>query len=818
MKKRVIGTIIAVFLLGLLLYLSRGPNISNTLKKAILPELEQTTGKRFIAQKIYINLFPLFIEMKGVKAFEENGEKFLDVQRVKGYIGFAGLFRKEMEIRRLLIKEPELSTDRVKLEELIRNIRKRLAEDSKMPFKVAVKSVEVEKGGLLFREGDALLTVRGLHAELAASTPLRVRVSLKSFEVEKMGLTGVTGGLDAFFLIRNGHLELKKLRVRSNRSEISAEGEGDLGKRSGLFRTNARLFITSVKTIFGLKNRGEGEVSATGSLRLDGLKEGFGRVFLDLKLQGDLYLETLMELLRVKEPLRGYLKVKGTLRGYLNDLTGSGDAELEKGALFGVELDRLRCKIAYKDGAMRFTDGNARLYNGSARAEAMISLPVVNHYTMDIKVKDVDSKGIFTLIRWDPGIPDGKVSGELASSGSAFQPSGHFSYRTGGRSRSQGIEKKKDILDRVESVGGDFSLKEHIIHLGGLSIVSPASRITAEGDVDLGQGILSFAGKGRTEEVQDLSSPYFTSLSGQGDISCTVTGTLADPELDLRVSLHRASFSTGGLGIPEVLYDRTFLFDSVDSHFVYRKNLLSVRTLSARAGKEEYGASGSVFFRKAKELFDMRSPDLDLLVYGKRLDIGRLAATFREGPPLRGDIHTTFRLSGTPSDLRAMGDFQGSSLVFGGGYPLDSMAGKVLYANRLFSFSSVHARKGESSLSARGTLSLDREFTLWAEGRKISARDVLPASLREKISSQRQGAPAASLLGTLSFSNLEIRGEGSLADPSLHMKGDMYGDLYQGHSLGKGTVEAALKGREATASASFLDSKLVMKGKAVLEG
>ncbi|MFO0753689.1 MAG: translocation/assembly module TamB domain-containing protein [Thermodesulfovibrionales bacterium] len=822
MRKRVVCTIIAVLSLGLLLYLSRGPNISNTLKKMILPELEQATGKRFIAQKIYINLFPLFVELKGVKAFEENGEKFLDVQRIKGYIGIGGLLRKEIEIRRLLIKGPEISTNRERLEELVGTIRKRLAEDAKMPFTVAVKSVEVDKGGLLLSEGDAALAARGLHAEIIASASPRVRVSVEHFEVDKKGLTGASGGLDAFFLVRHGKLELKKLKIRSNRSELSAEGEGDPGRKSGSFRTDARLLVASLKKVFGLKNSGDGEVSAKGSLRIDGQKKGFGRVFLDLTVKGDLYLETLMELLRVKEPLKGYLTVRGTLRGYLNDLDGSGDAELEKGALFGVELDRLRCKIAYKDGAMRFTQGNARLYNGSALVEAMIRLPVVNYYTVDVKAKDVDSKGIFTLIKWDPRIPAGKVSGELFSSGASFAPAGRFSYLSSGHDRGQNrgrdAGKKTDILDRVETVEGAFSLREHLIHLGGLSIASAASRITAEGDVDLGRSTLSFVGKGRTEEVREFSSPYFTAVSGPGDIACSVTGALADPELEVRLSLRAASFSTGGLGIPQVLKNGAFPFDSVDAHFVYRKDLLLVRALSARSGKEEIGASGNVFFRKARTLFDMRSPDLDLVVYGKGLDIKKFADVFHDAPPLRGEVRTSFKLYGAPADIRASGDFEGRSLTFYGGYPLDSLEGAVSYEKKLFFFSSVRARKGESSLTARGTLSLDSTFTLVAEGKKIAVRDLLPAALGEKIASHKQGTPAASLMDTLSFTNLELRGEGSLTDPSLRAKGDLYGDMYQGHSLGRGTVEAALHGKEATASASFLDNKLDMKGKAVLTG
>jgi len=53
--------------------LLRGPHISNSLKKMILPELEMATGHKVIAQKMYINIFPFFVEAKEMKMFDEEG-------------------------------------------------------------------------------------------------------------------------------------------------------------------------------------------------------------------------------------------------------------------------------------------------------------------------------------------------------------------------------------------------------------------------------------------------------------------------------------------------------------------------------------------------------------------------------------------------------------------------------------------------------------------------------------------------------------------------------------------------------------------------
>jgi len=45
-----------------------------------------------------------------------------------------------------------------------------------------------------------------------------------------------------------------------------------------------------------------------------------------------------------------------------------------------------------------------------------------------VKVWDVDSPPLLKLIGWDPGLPLGKVKGELRSAGELFEPSGWFEY------------------------------------------------------------------------------------------------------------------------------------------------------------------------------------------------------------------------------------------------------------------------------------------------------------------------------------------------------------------------------------------------------
>jgi hypothetical protein len=51
-------------LLGIAVMAFWGPTYINRLKRLILPELEMATGHKVIAQNIYVNLFPFFVEAK----------------------------------------------------------------------------------------------------------------------------------------------------------------------------------------------------------------------------------------------------------------------------------------------------------------------------------------------------------------------------------------------------------------------------------------------------------------------------------------------------------------------------------------------------------------------------------------------------------------------------------------------------------------------------------------------------------------------------------------------------------------------------------
>src|SRR5271157_1950823 len=203
MKRILIYIAATVLLSGIYLYASRGPDISNTLKRIILPELEDATGRKFIAQQIYINLMPLFVEIKGLKSFDDNGEKILEVQRVKGYIGLSGLIRKKLIVRRLVLKAPELRTDRKQIEEILANIKQYLAKPAKMPIKLEIKSISFTDADLSYQDSDYKADLGGFDADVILNKNPAFKVSSRRVLFNKKGLNEAKGSLQAVFFLRD---------------------------------------------------------------------------------------------------------------------------------------------------------------------------------------------------------------------------------------------------------------------------------------------------------------------------------------------------------------------------------------------------------------------------------------------------------------------------------------------------------------------------------------------------------------------------------------------------------------------------------------
>ncbi len=778
----------------------RGPHVSNVLKKLILPELSVATGKEVMAQKIYVNIFPLFIEAKEIRVFD-SGTEILHIPRLKGYVEISGLLNRELVLRRLVVREPEVRAHVFQVEEIVANVRKYLDMERKAPIKVVVRTIALQNGSFTLDRGETSFHGKGLGADavlnpkalVVIKRPVpRISFTMKELSASIKGWPELKGEIKGALAIREDALEVKTLQVGFLGSKITASGLFPAGgKREtttsrglyGDFQVGVSALVDSFKRIFSLKQRGEGEISAKGTIRL--LADEPLRSVVDVKLKGDLYIQTLMELLKVKERVEGRVDFTGGVKGPLNRITGSASAHLQKGNLFDVDVDDLRCGVAYREGMLYFTEGKGVLYHGRADAEATLSVAGEGYYSLKIAFSDVDSPAAFRLIGWDPGIPAGKVRGELSTQGDRFDPSGWYSYE----STSAGA----DVLGRVKKATGSFQVRNDVITLSESVARTEKSVLNFAGTVDLNASDLSLTVQGKAGDLKDITVPYLHELSGSGEFSGTLNGKLDNPVITGKVKLGSASYEE-------------FVLGEVTGDLRYRKDLLEVKELSSAAVSSTGGASaismkGTVKFPEAKELFDLKKPLYGLSVSMRHADLEKaLKAIYRKRlkPQPMGIFDTNFTITGPGPKPLFKGTAQAANAALEK-LPLDSASLSYSYDYDTLALEDVLLKKGDSVLMGRGSLAHDDRFSFEASGSKLFPRDF-----------PLRGFPADAYLA------FRAKGKGTLEDPQVELSGTVHGGKFRDQDLGEGTIRASMKDKALVFDAALLDGRTTLSGKAYL--
>ncbi len=789
-----------VVVIGLVTAISRGPLMSNFLKKIVLPELSAATGRDVIARKIYLNLFPLFVEAKEVKVYGD-GREILSVPLIKGYIEISGLLRKELVVRRLVVREPEIRSEVPELKEILENVKRYLKQERKNRLKVVVRVAVMEDGRFSVSENEMSFQGKGFGIEavinpwetfvIKRAVP-KITFHLKELSSEIKGWPELKGEIKGAVTVKDDALELRGLQIGFFGSKVNASGtlptKEEVGKRRIApamdLRVGLDLLVESFRNIFGLKQRGEGEISAKGTVRL--VPSDLLHSVADLKLKGSFYLQTLMELLKVKDKLEGLVDFTGNIKGPLGQLAGNARARLKGGNLFEVKVDDLVSNVSYHEGRLNFTDGKAVLYHGRADAEAVISVTSEDYYSVKVKFSDVDSSGAFALIGWDPGIPPGKVRGELSSDGSGFNPSGWYSYES--------VSRANDVLGRVRKVKGSFAIRGDIVTLSDSEASTDRSAMTFNGTVDTGASTLSLSLLCKTADLTDITLPYVRELTGSGEFSGTVAGKFDDPVMSGRVRFSSASYDGYDLG-------------EVSGYVTYRKNLLDIRELSAVPGAQP-GVSGamkgSIGFPEAKELFDLKKPLYNLSVSIKNGDIEKALKVIYKKPQRfhpGGRFDAALSVTGAGPKPLIKGTVGSANLIVDD-FKVDSASGSFSYDYNTLTIDDGLLKKGDSILKGRGSISYDDRFSFVVPAGRISLKD-LPLDRR---------VPQEAYVA------FKAEGRGTLDDPRIEMNGTVHGGRYRDTDLGGGTVRASVKGKALVFDLAVLDGRTVLSGKADLRG
>ncbi|MEF9475332.1 MAG: translocation/assembly module TamB [Candidatus Mariimomonas ferrooxydans] len=787
----------AIFFIAVLFFLLRGPYLSNSIKRVIQPVLENAIGERIIIERAVINLFPFYLQTKGFKVFDKEGNRLLWVTKMRAYIDLLGLFSKEIRIRRLTVKEPDLVADREKLDRIIGSTEKYALKDSGKKFIISLKSAKVTDGRFILTDSEKErgASGSGLNADIVIGDAVNIRLSLKDGTLKMPGLPGLTAGFDGRIRAKGRKIKILEAKIYSADSSIEAKGDISLSSEGrvehGSLSGEARIFAQTIGRTFGMEQTKDGELSFSGSVELvpvQGAKNSLeGPKFkYDLKTKSNFYLETLMKLLKVNGNITGRVSIDGEIRGVYPELTGGGMIDAGDVVLGRLALNDIKGKIRYKDRRFSLDEFTAHTYGGELHGSAFLLIPSA-YYSVEASVANINSLKFFKFIKWEPPFAGGRVSGAFKLNkkrGRKINLTAEAFYLN----TSENI--KNLIIDRLRNFKTELELKEGILTLNNAVLSTSVSGLFLDGRIDLNRKRLDLNLEMESRDVSDLTNPYFSGVRAPVRFIGRAQGPAKNPEISGRIEAGPGSVN----GEP---------FTEVSGDLTYSPKYLSVRFLKAVQGDSVYEVAGSIAFRKAGWLFSFNDPYYKAEANIKNGDAGSLVAAAYKKMPITGFVNGELFFEGDAGEFRGSGDIAlKEGVVFG--QPVDLASIRANLSPGEISFSSVEVYKNESKLVAGGSLSFDERFEALISSDSIYLRDLAILDF------DRYPFDA-------NFS-LNIKGSGTFKNPDVKFSLNIPESYFRDALIGKGQIAGELKGKKLFIKSDFPEGIVTADARAILSG
>jgi autotransporter translocation and assembly factor TamB len=792
--KRLSLLLAGVFFLALLFFLLRGPYLSNSIKRVILPVLENAIGERIIIDKAVINLFPFYLQTKGFKVFDEKGNRLLRVTKMRAYIDLFGLFSKEIRIRRWTVHEPNITADGMKLENVLSSIQKKSSGEDGKNYRVTVKSAKITDGDFHVYDNVERTAVSGsgLYMDVVSKDDINIGISLKEGSLQLPGLPEMKGGLDGRVRVIDKTIKIHDVKLYSSGSTLEARGavspkSSERGLQ-GEFSGKAKILVGTLGDIFGLKQKREGELTISGAVDLvsagavrRGLKHP--KVKLDLKTNGWFYLETLMELLKVDEQVSGRITLNGEIQGTFPDLIGEGRVKLKDAVLDTLPLEKGEGQISYKDKKLYLNDFLAHTYEGELKGNAFLIVPE-GRYFVNARVIDVDSLQFFKFIRWEPPFPAGKVNGTFQldkSPGKAIELFADARY-------SNTTRNIGDIKDRLLSIGTEIALKEDIITLSNAVLSTSLSELYLNGNIDLKGEQLELDVEMKSSDALDLTAPYYDGLRASLKFKGKATGSSLAPEVSGTIEVDQGTIQ----GEP---------FDEAIGTLTYNPDLLTVTSLRISQGESIYQSSGSISFRQSKGLFSFVDPYFRAEATIEKGDARSLLNAAYKRTPVSGSVGGKITFMGDTRKFKGTGDISlRKGDVFG--QSIDHAVIKAELLPEVIHFPTIEVNRETSRLNAKGSVYFDERFNveILSDNLKLSDATVLD-------------------LDQYSFDadiRLDVQGSGTLKDPNIQFTVNVLRSFLKKTLVGKGDVRGELKDRKLSVEGDLLGGIAKVNARAIL--
>ena len=792
LSRRISYAVTLIFFLALVFFLLRGPYLSNSIKRVILPVLEDAIGERVIIDRAVINLFPFYLQTKGFKVFDEEGNKLLRVTKMRAYIDLTGLFSKEIRIGRLSVKEPELTTDRKTLERVISSIEKHTKRDDSEHFGVSMKNVRITDGKFTLTDGENQTGAsgQGLYMDMIVEDMINVKFSLKDGTLKLPDLPELNAGLDGEIKLTDRKIKILETKIYSSSSSIKARGMIQLSStgrvESGNLSGKAKISIETISEIFDLKQKKDGVLSFSGSIDLvpaQGQKNNLEGPVVKVNLQtnGWFYLETLMELLKVDDNVAGRFSFDGEIQGVYPKVFGIGMVDLENAVLDTLSLDDASGELTYENKKFSLNNFVAHTYKGELMGDAFILIPD-GRYFVEANVMNINSPQFFKFIEWEPPFTEGIISGNFRLN---KKPVREIELVAKANYLNNSQNRENFLEDRLSNIETDIDLRNKILTFKKAILFTSASELFLDGDINLNKKKLNLNIKMHSRDVMDLTAPYFSGLRAQLKFTGKAEGPSKNPEISGSLDVGSGTIN----GVP---------FTEMTGNLTYNPNALSVSLLRVVQGESIYEVSGSIDFRKADGLFSFIDPHYKGEAAIKNGDAKSLIAVVSKEIPVTGVVNGNIFFEGDTKKFKAS-----SEIILEDGVafnqPFDRAVITAVLSPENISFSSVDVYRNETRFKASGTLYFDERFNVSVSSNNINLSDI------EGLNKYPFDA---------NFS-LDLKGSGTFEKPDIKFSLNILKSYFKDSLAGKGEIKGELKGKRLSVEGNFLRGIVTVDARAL---
>ncbi|MCX7988955.1 MAG: AsmA family protein, partial [Thermodesulfovibrio sp.] len=575
-------------------------DVTSLILTPIKKELKEITGLDISIKNISLHIIPLHIEIENLEFVSNKDDRDnFNIKKVKLYFSIYEIFKKEINIKRILISNSQASLNYEFLKECIDNVENYLNKPSPIPFKVKIHSFEIENlTGILYK-GNLELKLNNLRVR-SILKPDPIFKIISNLKVKSPDYPNIDTNIKADFKIKDDKIILNELKIFDIYSLIKTDGNLNYSNFLGEFFITGKIFLNSIKNFLGIKDKFSGEINLDGKILFKNAQNLLDKIYLDIDFDAKFFLQEFMKILKVSEKLEGYTEIfNGKLKGPLSNIKITADAKQKDGNILGVKNQTVSTEILYSNGILEFKNGYLTIYGGKAKAYVWITLPKVTEHYVFVEVKNISSYGIFEIIKWNPGIAEGVLDGWLLSQGNVFAPKGSFIYFRKGTVPT-------DIRGKINTITGEFESDGEIYKFSSLNFQLNNTNLNANGLLDAKKMFLNFKFQGETKNINEILLPYQDAFSGDTYFNGSLYGKVEDPEIDLNCASNTLKIDLNSL--TNLLGKEPLLIKDLKGHLKYRKNNLIVSFHNS----ENISINGNINFPRAKNLFDFSMPDYNI--------------------------------------------------------------------------------------------------------------------------------------------------------------------------------------------------------------